>query len=186
MTSTSSPPPLAIVPTSSPPPLIVPKMTMINDCSWHQTCSWAGQPFPTMHNGYITFDNVIKTEQRLDSSLTSLQDKLFVADMKGFNSFYSVLTQRFKLRHVHVSYEATTGKYVDMDLACSRCCRHIGIEFNSGWSTPSKLQEVRAALLSFISGCKYTRPGSDALPQRRQRSHFSNHASTGQQYERMD
>ena len=52
VTSTSSPPPLAIVPTSSPPPLIVPKMTMINDCSWHQTCSWAGQPFPTMHNGY--------------------------------------------------------------------------------------------------------------------------------------
>ena len=37
VTSTASPPPLAIVP-------MTPNM---NDCSRHQTCSWAGQPFPT-------------------------------------------------------------------------------------------------------------------------------------------
>ena len=119
-----------------------------------------------MHNGYITFDNVIKTEQRLASALTSLQDTLFSADFKGFNSFYSVLTQRFKLRHVHVSHMATTGKNVGMELACERCCRYVCVEFNSKWDTSTELQEVRAALLSFISGCEYTRPGSDALPQR--------------------
>ena len=59
MTSTSSPPPLAIVP----------MMTMTNDCSWHQTFSWAGQPFPTMHNGFITFENVITVDRRRPSTV---------------------------------------------------------------------------------------------------------------------
>ena len=156
VTSTSSPPPLAIVP----------MIPMTNDCSWHRTCDWAGQPFPSMHNGFITYENVITTEHRLLSVLTSLQDKLFFADNKGYNFFYSVVARRFKFGHVHVSYMATTGKYIGMELACKCCCRYVCVEFNSKWGTFTELQEVRATLLSFISGCEYTRPGSDALPQR--------------------
>ena len=156
MTSTSSPPPLAIVP----------MMTMTNDCSWHQTCSWAGQPFPTMHNGFITFENVITTEQRLLSALTSLQHTLFSGDMKGFNTFYSVVMRRFRFGHVHISYNATSRKYITVELVCKCCCRYVGVNVNSKWGTFTELQEARATLLSFISGCQYTRPGSDDLPQR--------------------
>ena len=158
VTSTSSPPPLAIVP-------MIP-MTLTNDCSWHRTCDWAGQPFPSMHNGFITNENVTTTEHRLLSVLTSLQDLLFKADNKGYNFFYSVVARRFKFGHVHVSYMATTGKYIGMELACKCCCRYVCVEVNSKWGTFTELQEVRATLLSFISGCEYTRPGSDDLPQR--------------------
>ena len=119
-----------------------------------------------MHNGFITFENVITDEQRLLSALTPLQHTLFFADNVGFKFFYSVVTQRFKLGHVHVSYMATPGKYVNMELACSCCCQIVVREFDSRCATLTALQEVRATLLSFISGCEYTRPGSDALPQR--------------------
>ena len=164
---TSSPPPLAIVPTSSPPPLIVPMMTMINDCSWHQTCSWAGAPFPTIHNGYITDRNVITTEQGLASALTSIQDTWFFLDNVGFKFFYSVVWRRFRLGHVHVTYMATrTGKYCGFELACSACCRYVCVGWNSKRSTRTELQEAMATLLSYISGCDYIRPGPGVLPQR--------------------
>ena len=150
--------------TSSPPPFaMVPHPALANDCSWHQTVSWAGASFLTIHNEFIT---LITTEQRLATALQSLQDLLFKADNTGYKFFYSVLSRRLKFGHVHLSHMATTGKYVGMELACSCCCRYVCVEFKSKWDTLTELQEVRATLLSFISGCEYTRPGSDALPQR--------------------
>ena len=155
--------------TSSPPDtIIVPMMTMTNDCSWHETCSWTGATFPIGPQR----STLITTEQRLATALQSLQDLLFFGKdsrcfwQKSYNDFNSVVTRRFKFGHVHVSYMATSGKYVNMELACSCCCRYVCVEFNSKWATLTELQEVRATLLSFISGCEYTRPGSDALPQR--------------------
>ena len=66
--------------TSSPPPFaMVPHPALANDCSWHQTVSWAGAPFLTIHNEFIT---LITTEQRLATALQSLQDLLFKADKK--------------------------------------------------------------------------------------------------------
>ena len=96
---------------------------------------------------------MIMTEQRLVSALTSLQGTLFSTDNTGYNLFSSVVMQRFKCGHAAVNYEATTGKDVEMDLGCSRCCRYIGVEFNPEWDTPTELQAAKEVWRSFISGC---------------------------------
>ena len=166
-TSRSSP--LAYVTSSSPTSRssLLAYVPSWNDCSWHRTYSWEGVPFPTTHNGRITEENVIMTEKGLASALTSIQDTLFRLDNVGFKFFYSVVWRRFRLGHVHVTHMATkTGKYCGMELACSACCRYVCVGWNSKRSTRTELQEARATLLSYTSGCQYTRPGSDDLPQR--------------------
>ena len=84
---------------------------LANDCSWHQTVSWAGAPFLTIHNEFIT---LITTEQRLATALQSLRDLLFYADNTGYSFFNSVVTRRFKFGHVHVSHMAMRGKQMGM------------------------------------------------------------------------
>ena len=54
--SGARPPPLAIIPTEN--------------CSWHETCDWAGQLYPTVPNGVIKDDVTIKTDDKLQSALT--------------------------------------------------------------------------------------------------------------------
>ena len=155
---TSSPPPYTII------PMIPITNDSINDCSWHETCSWAGQPFPTIHNGYIPFENVITTEPELDVFLQSLQHTLWIADGDRYKIFYSVVMRRFRRGHVHVTDMTTSEKNVGIELVCSCCCRYARVEFQSNRRTIDRM--VGATLLSFISGCQYTRPGSDDLPQR--------------------
>ena len=122
---------------------------------------------PTVPDGFIKDNVTIKTDDKLQSALTSLQDKLFSWDMKGFNTFYSVVMLRFRFGHVRISYNATSSKNMNIEFTCKCCCRYVGVvDVNSKWGTVTELQEARATLLSFISGCQYTRPGSDDLPQR--------------------
>ena len=132
----SEPPPPAVQLSSGPPPPPPPYVTSspppANDCSWHQMDSWAGAPFLTIHNEFVT---LITTEQRLATALQSLQDLLFKADNTGYKFFYSVVTRRFKFGHVHVSYMATPGRYVNMELACGCCWRYVCVEFNSRSAT---------------------------------------------------
>ena len=117
-----------------------------------------------MPNGFKD-DVTIKTDDKLQSALTSLQDKLFSWDMKGFNTFYRVVMQQYRFGHVRISY--ISGKNITVELMCKCCCRYVGVvDVNPKWGTVTELQEARATLFSFISGCQYTRPGSDDLPQR--------------------
>ena len=121
--------------------------------------------FPTVPNGFIKDDVTIKTDEQLQSSLTSLQDRLFAWDSKGFNTFYRVVMQQYRFGHVRISY--ISGKNITVELMCRCCCRYVGVtDVNPKWGTVTELQEARATLLSFISGCEYTLPGSDNLPQR--------------------
>ena len=120
----------------------------------------------TVHNGCIKVENVITTEDRLSSALTSLQDTLFRDDSTGFNFFYAVITQIFKFGMVNISHMNTGSKQTGMELACKCCYRYVCMEVNWKWDGFTELQKARATLLSFISGCQYTRPGSDDLPQR--------------------
>ena len=88
----------------------------INDCSWHRTCSWAGQPFVTVHNGCVKVENMVMTEDRLYSALTSLQDTLFRDDPTGFDVFCEVITQIFKFGMVQISHHITTGGQITVEL----------------------------------------------------------------------
>ena len=155
----------------------------------HAACSWAGQPFLRDHWIHVS-ENPITTEHSLLEALRALDDTLFLADNKGYDIFSSVVMQRFKLGHVHAShgsyhenefmFDSTHGCLClmeleppclySMELACKCCGRYVRVYYALGCpercSTLTELQEARATLLSFISGCQYTRPGSDDLPQR--------------------
>ena len=118
--SSEPPPPPAVQlssgPSPSPPPYVTSSPPLANDCSWHQMDSWAGAPFLTIHNEFIT---LITTEQRLAEALQSLHESLFKADNTGYEFFHSVVTERFNFGHVHVSCMVTPGRYVNMELVCS-------------------------------------------------------------------
>ena len=118
MTSTSSPPPSAIVP-------MTPK---INDCSWHRTCSWTGQPFMTVNNGCTHVGYVILTDDRLSSALTSPQNTLFRHDPTGFNDFYRVIMRIFRQGMVQISHHHSTGGNITVELMCEYCCRYVIVE----------------------------------------------------------
>ena len=117
----------------------------------------------TFHNEFIT---LITTEQRLAEALTLLDESLFKAENTGYEFFHRVVTERSNFHHVHVSCMVTPKRYVNMELACSRCGKYVARELDSRHATLAELQEIRATLFSFITGCKYTQPGSDAPPQR--------------------
>ena len=121
-----------------------------NDCSWHQTSSWAGTPFSFIHNEFIT---LITTEERLREALKSLNESLFQSQDTDYELIHRVVTQRFNRGHLRVSCMVTPKKYVHMELACSRCHMYVAKEFDSMRATFTELQEVRAVLLSFISRC---------------------------------
>ena len=85
-------------------------------------------------------------------------------DNTGYNFFTSVVTQRYNFGHVDVNYvEGQDDNRVMMELRCGGCWRYVCVEFDSRSATNHELQQIRATLLSYISGCEYTRPGSDAL-----------------------
>ena len=47
----------------------------------------------------------------------------------------------------------TSEEEVGMGLVCPCCCRYVNVEFNSKKGTISEMEEARATLLTFVSGC---------------------------------
>ena len=114
-----------------------------------------------MHNGFITFENVITTEQRLVAALQSLKLTLRIADNNRWWIFYSTVIQCFRLGHVRVSSK-TSEEEVGMGLECPCCCGYVYVEFKKK-GTILEMEEARASLLPFISGCKLSDHDLDRL-----------------------
>ena len=134
-----------------------------------------------MNNGCTHVGYLILADDRLSSALTSLENTLFLHDHTGFNDFYHVITRIFRNGMVQISHHHSTGGNITVELMCEYCCRYVIVEdVNSRWdSTDTELQEARATLLSFFSGCPFIHPQSNLLQQRGQYLH-------SEQFELMD
>ena len=150
----------------SPSSLMRPTTIAIpNDCSWHTATAWSGHEWPVIHQGYISDENVVNSAGSCDKALQSIRDSLFWNSLRGWKFFHKVVYQRFQAGHLHMNYQNTSGKYLGVELACARCCRYACIQVNTRHDIPDVLEHARARLLSYIAGCEYVVPGSDALRQ---------------------
>ena len=108
----------------------------INDCSWHQTHSWTGQPFMTMNNGCTHVGYLILADDRLSSALTSLENTLFLHDPTGFEDFRRVIEPVFRQGMVQITHHYSSGGYICVELMCERCYSYVIVEgVNSKWGS---------------------------------------------------
>ena len=156
--------------TPSPPPpgglgVIVPGM---KNCAWHEKHSWTGELFMKVNNGCKYGPCLILNDGKLSSALSSLENTLFLHDRTGWDEFYRVIRRVFREGMVQITHHYSGGGNICVELMCECCCSYVIVEdVNSKWgSTPSELQAARVTLLSFISGCQFTNPQSNLLPQR--------------------